>query len=446
MKKFENYLLLDSNSNDIIQINRGTVSREHYSIKVAMILEEELVFKNKSTCAIIHCIATAFEYDDTHHLKSLLYEAFHQQHMRDKTVVFVYNYGDNPFKMFANDDEDNDPRDATSYEKIFLDMGFKKADLLSIKDDIPNKSLTMIGDSNQIVSYCKRYRVFSTNHQNDTHRICMLNGAKKIKYRYNNESKLEVFSHAFLWEDGIEQDLDRITTVKREIAKQNVGTEYPFTGGGFREHNHDKSNVTFDKSNPIPTRYQQCTNGKSIHNCVWLNTALIIRLMNEDDGNRMIDMFERRSRSYKEYDWLNVKPPKGEKARNLATESGDETLTTKMVRDVGYFVNKVPKTRKDASYLSQLLDHNTSGKYIARLRFSNKQNHHYVGIDCDTKLIWDSIEEYAMHLTVENLNYCSGKPGITIEVIEAVYTFQNNNKKRKSKDTSHVAKKQNKNK
>ena len=83
MRKFENFLLLDI---DIVTAdkvnNKPGVKRSNYSVKCAMILEEELVFQNKSTCAIIHCLASEFEYEHTHHLKSMLYEAFNQKNMR----------------------------------------------------------------------------------------------------------------------------------------------------------------------------------------------------------------------------------------------------------------------------------------------------------------------------------------------------------------------------
>ena len=353
--------------------------------------------------------------------------------MRDKTVVFVYEYGDNAQIMFESDNESNDPIEFVTYEKMFLEMGFKKADLETIANDIHEDSSTMIGDAKQITDYCKKYRKFNAEHHIDTHRICTINSAKKIKYRYNDKKKLEVYSHAFEWQNGSEIDLDRITNVKREIGKQNIGEVYPFTGGGFRETNTDKSKVNFNMNFPIPQRYLQCNNGKTLHNCVWLNTACIIPMIDEDDGNHMIDLFERKSCSAKEYEWLNVKPPKDQKLRQLAVESGEETLTDKMVRDVGYHVCRVSKVEElGSSYLNQFLHPDSKGKYIARLLFSDNNDQHYVSIDCDNRLIWDTLEEYAMDLTLENLNYCSGKDGIHILKIMAAYKFQDNRKKRKS--------------
>ena len=257
MKKFENYVIFDIDSINEEQFNTSTdtIKFQVYTVKCTMILEEELFFQNKSSCAIIHCIATEFDYETTHHLKSLLYKAFNQIHMRNKTVVFVYEYGDNGMIMFENDDESNNPHEFTTYEKIFADMGFKKADIESIANDIPRNSSTMIGDSKQITDYCKQYRKFSTDHDTDTHQICMFNGAKKIKYRFNAEKKLEVYSHTFEWVPGAGHDLDRITNIKREIAKNNSGTVYPFTGGGYHEPNNDKSQVTFNTNFPIPLCY-----------------------------------------------------------------------------------------------------------------------------------------------------------------------------------------------
>ena len=81
--------------------------------------------------------------------------------------------------------------------------------------------------------------------------------------------------------------------------------------------------------------------------------------------------------------------------------------------------------------MNQFLDPNSSEKYIACLIFSKNDNQHYVSIDCDNKLIWNSIEEYAMNLTLENLNFCTGKYAVTIKMIETTYRFENNNKKEK---------------
>ena len=369
MCKFENYIVfnVDTLNEDEFKSTTGYTSKKKiYSIKAAFILEEELFFQNKSSCSIIHCLGIEFGYEDTHHLKSLLYEAFNQKLMRDKTVVFVYKYGDNPFIMFENDYDSNDPDTFMTHEKLFAEMGFKKADIESIAHDIPRYLSTMIGDAKQITDYCKNYRKFACDHCKDSHRNAMINGAKKIKYRYDNKQKLEVYSHAFLWEAGNEHDLDRITNIKREITKKNPGTVYPFTGGGYRETNEDKPLVTFNKNFPIPIRYQQCNNGKTIHNCVWLNTACINQLIDETYGDHMIDLFERRSRSQKEYEWLNVKLPKDPKARALAIAAGEETLTDKMVCNVGYHVCKVKKsTNHKSSYLNQFLDPESTGKYIA---------------------------------------------------------------------------------
>ena len=113
-----------------------------------------------------------------------------------------------------------------------------------------------------------------------------------------------------------------------------------------------------------------------------------------------------------------------------------------MVCNVGYHVCKVKKsTNHKSSYLNQFLDPESTGKYIAWLYFSNDNEDHYVGIDCDNHLIWDTIEEYVMDLTLENLHYCAGKPGITLEKIVVAYKFQNNKKKRKSINKEAVMKK-----
>lgn len=54
-----------------------------------------------------------------------------------------------------------------------------------------------------------------------------------------------------------------------------------------------------------------------------------------------------------------------------------------------------------------------TGKYVCILTsFPNMNNSHAIGVDCDCspKMIYDSYDQRAVELTIENLNVCSGFP------------------------------------
>ena len=49
----------------------------------------------------------------------------------------------------------------------------------------------------------------------------------------------------------------------------------------------------------------------------------------------------------------------------------------------------------------------TKGIYICRLKGSSGDQSHVVGIDCDTKRIYDGMEDYSYKLTKESIAHCA---------------------------------------
>ena len=168
------------------------------------------------------------------------------------------------------------------------------------------------------------------------------------------------------------------------------------------------------------------------NNCVWLTAALLVRQFDEDDGNYMIDLFHKDKFSF---EWMEIMPPKKKTWDKIGYKRGTDTLLLKLQKDIGYNILKTPNhDPKHKCYKGQLLDTNSTGKYIVRLSIVGGLDIHVVGIDCDNRLIWDCAEEYALELTYDNLNLCAGKDGEVLQYIIHCYQIENQNVKRKSKN------------
>ena len=104
------------------------------------------------------------------------------------------------------------------------------------------------------------------------------------------------------------------------------------------------------------------------------------------------------------FEWMVLtKPPKDQVASLKTTKLID--LIQK--KEIGYTLLKVPRMIHE-SYLDYIFKEETSGQYICQLETTSGDTKHVVGIDCDKKAIVDCSEKFALTLTRENLNYCSG--------------------------------------
>ena len=87
MAKFEMYFIVDKCPKH--EKPKGC-KEDFYDLCAALLIEEKIVFQNNQSCCIIHFMAAEFNYEETHHLKTLLYEVFSQKHLREEEVVFIY--------------------------------------------------------------------------------------------------------------------------------------------------------------------------------------------------------------------------------------------------------------------------------------------------------------------------------------------------------------------
>ena len=410
MLRHEIYFIMEADHNQNQQLR--------FDVVAAMIVEEEIIFQNTESCAIIHAIAAKKKYNTTHHLKSILFEVFNQDHMKLQQCVYLNQFGHDKV-VNSNDRVDK------TYMDLFSDMKFHLQDCIEIANDIRIGSSTMVGNGSDIKNYCETTRMNTISSFSSTHRIGHINNANTVEYKFE-DGDVMVYSHPFHWNKALNMHLDRLTSQKKKIMKKNPGTAYPFGGQGSRQEHHDKSLATFDKQFPVP--YTQSQAMLTENNCVWLSTACLVNQVEPLDCNEMIYLF---NNSESNFEWMHIMEPKNEKLKQVFIESGDETLSQKMQRDVGYNVTRVKKKINKHCYIDQLMAVDTKGKYVVELQYNNTARTHVVGIDCDYDLIWDSTEQYAMELTIKNLNYCAGKKGAKIECIPHCYKVLNNNKKRR---------------
>ena len=80
-------------------------------------------------------------------------------------------------------------------------------------------------------------------------------------------------------------------------------------------------------------------------------------------------------------------------------------IQTMLQRNTGYQLMKVPKQNK-VDYIDLLMNPDTTGQYLCKLDSQGNQRLHVVGIDCNKKLIFDSMESYALELSKDNLDHC----------------------------------------
>jgi hypothetical protein len=76
------------------------------------------------------------------------------------------------------------------------------------------------------------------------------------------------------------------------------------------------------------------------------------------------------------------------------------------------------------------LDDSTAGLYICMLETKINTKTHVVAIDCDNKTVFDSMEDYLLYLTKENLDYCCGHDALGLKSISSCFCVK---KQRKSK-------------
>ena len=88
-----------------------------------------------------------------------------------------------------------------------------------------------------------------------------------------------------------------------------------------------------------------------------------------------------------------------------------------------YQLKKVKKNPRSVCFIDQLLDKSMTGKYIVKLLLEDDTHDHVIGIDCDNKLIYDCMEDYALPLTKQSIDVCGGKRLAPVIKIPNCYEF-----------------------
>ena len=401
---------------------------EEYELIAACIVEEDLTFVDRSI-TVIHLVATQFGYEKTHHLKTLLNAVFTPNHMKEKTVVFATSFGPDKLRLTKLHHPQLNVSAPYTYTNLFEEIGFVLRDIKEVEGLVEPETITMIGEAKNILEWRKNKKIqHDPGFQNqDSHVICCIANTNKVKYRWVGD-KFQVYSHLFLWHDARDDELDFITHEKQRFAKEREGDEFFFSGSGHRDETVDKSLISYELMVPIKPQFQQSSyDTKS--NCVWLAAACIIDRCDEIDAQKMISMF---TASKVDFEWMYFRQPKSNHEKNVKAATGHKTLQELLQKDIGYNLVSVPRTHP-AGFINQMLDHTSSGKYVAQLKYSCGESKHVVGIDLDVHppLIFDCMEEYAMYFTIENLNYCSGEATATLVDIPLCYRIQDSGKQRK---------------
>ena len=413
------YFILDCKPNGL--------NLKSYSTIAALILEENLKFDDGSV-AVIHSFAPDTNYDRNDCVKCLLSHVFDTQNLREKEVVFVSSYGEN--KLYFETEDENELADSYTMVDLFKEMKFIEAPLPSMKNDIIPGSTTMIGYAKDIVNHCKPFeekKKAPGAESKSTYVVLSICNRVKYKFLYDGKQFMS-YSHPFHWHKATKQDINQIPIEKQKDAKKNPNEEYYYSGSGHRKKSQvTSSRLVYAQDIHVKAKFLQSSYSTD-NNCAWLSTACLIDRMDEADADEMIRLFISAKTNF---EWIPIRGNKNEKDKKVSATSGKKSLMQLLNEHIGYTLYNVPLTK---GYLEQILDDIKHGKYVCLLKFSNGNDKHVIGIDCDAepKLIFDCMEDKAMPLTRENLNNLSGDDdeSVFLQKITLCYKLVDNNKKR----------------
>ena len=72
-------------------------------------------------------------------------------------------------------------------------------------------------------------------------------------------------------------------------------------------------------------------------------------------------------------------------------------------------LNIIGGNEKEIKNLEYVLDENQKGLYVCVLKDNSGNCHHSIGVDCNKKVIYDSLNEQSSKLTHDNLIYVRDK-------------------------------------
>jgi hypothetical protein len=219
----------------------------------------------------------------------------------------------------------------------------------------------------------------------------------KIKYDKENDKVLGKAPHYqfFPLSDDI---LSQLSLGKVMEAKKNPPKEIPFDDGGTRNMNSTEisDQLLTNVLKPIDKIFQQRSYEEDNH-CVWLAAAMLI---NTEDPKRAKDLTNACIKDQKRFQWLRLMNKGGKKDTNCLVNC------LRFIRS-NYQVRKI-KGINSQQINNYIMNEAKHGLYIVTLEDNMGQKTHSVGIDSESRIIYDCLENFSLSLSLENLSRCCG--------------------------------------
>ena len=372
--------------------------KKAYGIIAALILEDTVYLKDIDH-ALIHMLSVRPEWENTNHLKILLYHVMQNTKIDNKRLYFVYQYGHYKFqyqyKKIEEEDDIPDPN-YTIPETIFKNMKFKEYEYEVLDKLIEPQSKYLYGNAHSFYG-----AGHNLNTSSNSHRICYTHDYNNKMCKYSKEKEhYELYSHPFKWKDCTREHLQYIPPSMQKLCKENPNKGVKLKGGGHRDVGLSGNVIAINFKWKFRDEFQH--NNPTFDNCcVWLAAVLLIDRVKPDAATYMLDIMKIKLSSF---EWMFMtKIPKEYKG-----STKHRLIDLLQRKQIGYTLMKVPRDSNNTSYLDHIMNPSTSGQYICQLESNGGNKNHVIGIDCNEKAIVDSCEKYALKLTRENLNHCCG--------------------------------------
>ena len=405
LKKNTVYMILD--------IAKVGASPE-YTLHAVVVMEPYVLIAEKKS-PIIHLAACHFQYDATTHLETLMLHIFSNDYFKQFHSLFIKSMiGSQYISVNKDDPEMKTCNIAETMKKI----GFNDAEKGCLFELVHEDSKVMSCDRKTI------NQGLSTMFKKDqSYRVVSIDRVKKV-FAYYHKNQFSFFSHAFGWNQATMDDMSLLNQREQRVCMKSKGAAFILKGSGYRLESIGRIRSYQIVCGNHTRFYQNYYITES--NCAWLSAAMLIYQRGRSIGRYMTDLLKKNPNKY---DWLALmKVPKDRVQMN------HWTLQSLLQKDkkINYCLKKVPETMP---YLDMMLDPTTTGQYICQLCTKAGSESHVIGIDCDDKRIYDCMEKYVFHLTLENIDYCCGpnENGIKkfIRCLEIVRTQKPNKQKKK---------------
>ena len=417
MSKYKTYFVMDLITDD------ESETEESYQLIAAVIIEDDIELDRKEH-VLIHMTGIHQDYQEYNHLSILLFNVLTELKKFHLNYVVMTSFGEHRYVFKRDQIRYSD----VTPEKLFLKMNFsygvEDQNLnAAIGEMIEPQSQIMYGKGTDIQKLTAKHSQFFDN---DSYKDCRILGTHnhvKFLVRYvspplrSDKGHLEMWNHTFLWKRCTTRMTEYVAS-DRKVLMENPGKILIIKGGGNREESCDKMLLESDKKWEIDSEIVSNAQ-KSTNNCVWLSTLLLIQLNDKEVAKTMLTMLNNDNAAF-QWMFLTKIPPSFKK---MSSERHVPLLKSILQRrTIGYQLKKVNIGIFGVDYIGFLFLDSTCGQYICQLETEGGCRKHVIGVDVDRKAILDASENYALELTRENLDYCTGKQFLGIRKI--IYCYE----------------------